>query len=350
MNVKQLMDTLQSTALWVTGITSYAEGDVYENLNSKGQTYPKMVFTLSTIGEDNVTGTIFYIDRLLTDNSNKIDIQSAGVTALNTFKLLLEDAVAELSFESDTKTPFTEQFADMCAGVYSQVTMNIALDLTCSDSASYTDKILSVTENGIYNSAGYNKVDVSVAAYYSQFREDVAYTMELEKKWDPSGTTRTLFRSDGKVKYLPEVDMSNITTAGQMLYGTYNLLYVPPLNLSNCTTFVGMFWHSEVIYVSAIDMSNAVGISEMFRDASELTYVEGFINLGQSFRNAQILDLSPTPRLTNESVQNVIDTVYDMIAGGKSIRPTIRLDRAVYANVTDEQKAQAAAKGWNITT
>ena len=83
-------------------------------------------------------------------------------------------------------------------------------------------------------------------------------------------------------------------------------------------------------------------------EVNKLTNLGGFTNLGKAFTSAQTLDLSYSP-LTNQSVQNLIDTVYDMNLNTQGGSAKLRLKQTVIDAMTDEQKSQLAAKGWTLT-
>lgn len=72
----------------------------------------------------NYNFTLYFVDRLTSDSSNKIDIQSTAIQVLTnivkSFADEYEDYV-ELA-ESVTYEVFTESFNDLCAGAYATVT------------------------------------------------------------------------------------------------------------------------------------------------------------------------------------------------------------------------------------
>ena len=74
------------------------------------------------------TFNLFYIDRLTADQKNKNEIQSVGLQVLgNILRTLMSYMdVSEARFQ-----PFTERFADECAGVYCTVTLTVPDDTSC---------------------------------------------------------------------------------------------------------------------------------------------------------------------------------------------------------------------------
>lgn len=167
MNLFQLIHTIKNTAGKANLVSSVKDGDVYENLNSGTQTYPVVNVTIDNITKDetgtsSVTMNIFYIDRLEDNNRNKTQVQSSAVTVLEQIMNKLEDEQA-FNFTSKTFYPFTEKFADLCAGSYVTCTLDLQLDTLC-DNDSFEPKTLNIQSNGVYDVAGYDEANVDVNA------------------------------------------------------------------------------------------------------------------------------------------------------------------------------------------
>lgn len=167
MNLFQLIHTIKNTAGKANLVSSVKDGDVYENLNSGTQTYPVVNVTIDNITKDetgtsNVTMNIFYIDRLEDNCRNKTQVQSSAVTVLEQIMNKLEDEQA-FDFTSKTFYPFTEKFADLCAGSYVTCTLELQLDTLC-DNDSFEPKTLNIQSNGLYDVAGYDEANVNVNA------------------------------------------------------------------------------------------------------------------------------------------------------------------------------------------
>ena len=167
MNLFQLIHTIKNTAGKANLVSSVKDGDVYENLNSGTQTYPVVNVTIDNItkeetGTSNVTMNIFYIDRLEDNCRNKTQVQSSAVTVLEQIMNRLEDEQA-FDFTSKTFYPFTEKFADLCAGSYVTCTLDLQLDTLCDDD-SFEPKTLNIQSNGLYDVAGYDEANVNVSA------------------------------------------------------------------------------------------------------------------------------------------------------------------------------------------
>ena len=76
--------------------------------------------------------TFFYVDRLLPDKSNEIEVQSLGIQTLNNIIRALEDkdACTETTY---TFQVFNQRFADLCAGAYCNVNLIVPVDGNCAE-------------------------------------------------------------------------------------------------------------------------------------------------------------------------------------------------------------------------
>lgn len=68
---------------------------------------------------------IFYVDRLLEDKSNQLDIQSAAIDSLREVVMNVSNDFIEC--KSATFTTFNERFNDSCAGAY--VSVSFVVDM-----------------------------------------------------------------------------------------------------------------------------------------------------------------------------------------------------------------------------
>lgn len=170
MNYYNLLRTLKSLSNTHSLVNDYAEGDVYEYMNSGMHKYPCIFMTMNNITSDsestNYNFTMFYIDRLISDGSNKINVQSIGVQVIKQILSKLFDIYPEIEISSTEYTPFTEKFADDCAGVFCQISLSDELDAASYEvdcvEQNFETKELTIKENGIYEVLGYDKVIVSI--------------------------------------------------------------------------------------------------------------------------------------------------------------------------------------------
>ena len=231
-------------------------------------------------------------------------------------------------------------------------------------------------------------------------QEAIDYSYELAKGWNPDGSTFNLFRNDRYMRFLPQLDTSNVTNMSNMFYdctalstipqldtsnvttmasmfaGCRALSTIPPLDTSNVTTMAGMFNMcivlstippldtsnvtnmSTVFYgctalstISHFDISKVTGMSNMFYGCSSVTFAL-FVNLGKSNLNT-----FPFEGLSNwgfgkeDKRQSLIDSLitysYDRASNGMPTA-TIKLSANTKALLTEEEIAQITAKGFTI--
>ena len=105
-----------------------------------------------------------------------------------------------------------------------------------------------------------------------------------------------------------------------------------------------MFYYSTVTSLPKWNFSNVTGYTGAFDGCTSLTTLAGFTGLKAN------LSLSDCP-LTVESINNVIDEMYDFNANGvtpSSEQGTLTLGATNINKLTDEQKAVATSKGWTL--
>lgn len=76
--------------------------------------------------------TFFYVDRLTSDASNQMEIQSVGIQTLDNIIRQLDEmgvwADREYTFQV-----FNQRFTDECAGVFTNITLDVPLTLVCPE-------------------------------------------------------------------------------------------------------------------------------------------------------------------------------------------------------------------------
>lgn len=76
--------------------------------------------------------TFFYVDRLTGDKGNQLEIQSVGIQTLDNILRRLDDLgmwVSRYTFQT-----FNQRFVDECAGVFTNVTIDIPISSVCPES------------------------------------------------------------------------------------------------------------------------------------------------------------------------------------------------------------------------
>lgn len=109
-------------------VNEYSEGDIYEYLNAGEHKYPCVFLTVTNIStslsSSSINFTLFYTDRLLENGSNKTAIQSTGIQVIKQILSKFKMKNDEYELTSANYTPFTEKFADMCAGVFCEISLD----------------------------------------------------------------------------------------------------------------------------------------------------------------------------------------------------------------------------------
>lgn len=137
------------------------EGDVYEWMNNHQHRYPAVNLTVQYVSSDidfqTINCEIIYMDRLMDDKSNRLNIQSTGMTLLKKGVIRLQE---EFDISGISYNPFTDKNKDLIAGCI--VTLNITLpeDFICDEDL--PRNILNITKNGKYDVTGYDEADVEV--------------------------------------------------------------------------------------------------------------------------------------------------------------------------------------------
>ena len=133
MNYLQFVNNVLETAKSHKLVYEVGEGDIYEHLNSGDHKYPCVFLTVQNIDYNGtqmtVTGSLFYVDALLSDTSNKLQIQATGMTTLQQIFMRLMDNYPDFELRTGRYTPFDEKFADLCAGVFSNFTVSFMDDI-----------------------------------------------------------------------------------------------------------------------------------------------------------------------------------------------------------------------------
>lgn len=77
--------------------------------------------------------TFFYVDRLKSDVSNQIEVQSVGIQTLDNILRGLEELDIFVTSSYSFQT-FNQRFLDECAGVFCNVSLQVPVDSLCSES------------------------------------------------------------------------------------------------------------------------------------------------------------------------------------------------------------------------
>ena len=235
-----------------------------------------------------------------------------------------------------------------------------------------------ITTNGTYNARndnldGYSEVEVATSG------------VDINDYFLKSNTTADIRTWITKI---PELDTSNITNMSSMFSGCKNLKELDTSNFdtskvtnmssmfANCSSLTNLdlsnFDTSKVTSMSsmfisaekletlyAMNAESVTNVYSMFIYANALVDFGGLINLGQSYSTTQsanyyhyTLDLSSCTKLTEQSLINVLNNLYDIASKGCKAQQLVLGSRNL-AKLTSEEGQQALsnaqAKGWTVS-
>lgn len=168
MTLYDTISLIEQIALQQPNVRTAKEGNVFDHLNANPSVeYAAVILTQGQHQQDEQFNhfrfSIFYVDRLLSDlDSNRIQIQSTGKEVLNN---IIRTLTAKFDAECDdiTYQPFTQRFADECAGVFASVVIDVPVDYLCAEDYADSDwesgkvvirnqiKSIDIISNGTYN-------------------------------------------------------------------------------------------------------------------------------------------------------------------------------------------------------
>ena len=222
----------------------------------------------------------------------------------------------------------------------------------------YEIKKIIITENGLYDSEfeAYKPVYVSVP--------QVAQGDTLKALLDTTKSAYYLFAKykgtsiDGLIYYnttanvsdmsymfyqcsnlttIPLLDTSKANDISYMFYDCTNLTAIPELNTSNATNMNAMFYNCRnLTTIPALDASNVTNMDNIFTNCSNLTEIH-MRGIREGF------DISASTLFTREALVEILNNLARL-----SFSRTLRMGSDNLAKLTDEDKAIATSKGWNL--
>lgn len=139
MTLKQCIQAFEMIAFQQPSVNMIVQNDIFRLNSCSDARYGVFGWTQGThttgIDSDliNYQFTFFYVDRLIEDKSNQIEIQSVGIETLD--NIIREMDSKGLFVESNyTMQTFNQRFLDECAGVFCNVTISVPVSSICSES------------------------------------------------------------------------------------------------------------------------------------------------------------------------------------------------------------------------
>ena len=188
------------------------------------------------------------------------------------------------------------------------------------------------------------------------------YSLKTIPQLDTNNVTNmnNMFYNCYSLKTIPQLDTNNVTNMDSMFYNCHSLTMIPQLNTGNVTNMSNMFVScSSLETVPQLDTSNVTSIVNMFANCSSLKTLGGLLNLGQAYKTTTSansysykVDLSSSPKLTEQSLINILNNLYDIKTKGCKAQQVV-LGSTNLAKLTSEEGqsalAQATAYGWTVS-
>ena len=161
---------------------------------------------------------------------------------------------------------------------------------------------------------------------------------------------------------LSSFNTSNVTDMRNMFYNCYSLvnLDLSSFNTSKVTNFYQTFSRCEkIVSIPKLNASMSTNVSNFAYYCTSLTDFGGLENLGQAYSTTSSanyynykLDLSTCTALTEQSLINVLNNLYDIKTKGCKAQQVV-LGSTNLAKLTSEEGqsalAQATAYGWTVS-
>ena len=222
----------------------------------------------------------------------------------------------------------------------------------------YEIKALEVTQNGVYDVGGeaYKPVRVNVpqtaqsgtlkavldatksASYLFEEYKGISVA-ELINPTDTSNVTKTdhMFENCRKLTTIPELDTYNVTSMQYMFKYCIGLTSIPILNTSKVTNMYGMFINCiNLISIPQLDVSNVDNFTNAFTACIKLEEIH-MRGIKASF------DISSSTLFTKEALLEIINNLATVTS-----TKTLKMGSTNLAKLTDEEKAIATNKGWQL--
>lgn len=135
-------------------------------------------------------------------------------------------------------------------------------------------------------------------------------------------------------------------TSGDFFKNCENLIEIPEIENTHYWKYFSSFAENckSLKTVSYLKLPNVTSVTNAFKGCVNLENIAGFEDLGKA--GTVTIDLSDSPKLTYQSVLNIINTVYDVSTSGYNC--TLTLHTNVFSQLTDTDKKLANSKGWLV--
>ena len=165
-------------------------------------------------------------------------------------------------------------------------------------------------------------------------------------------TMNYMFQDCSSLTTIPLINTSNVFSMDWIFRDCNSLTTIPQLVTSNVTSMIRMFYGCTsleslpILDCSKVNSNKGFFGSTFSNDFLNLTYLGGFKGLKIDWKDGN--GLNKCPNLTVDSLMNVINNLYDFVGNGSTTTRTLELGTTNLNKLTDEQKAVATNKGWEL--
>ena len=155
--------------------------------------------------------------------------------------------------------------------------------------------------------------------------------------------TANMFYECSSLTTIPQLDTSKVTMMNSMFFSCPSLTSIPQLDTHSVTDMSFMFAYcTSLTSVPLLDATSLTNADNMF--GNDFSPLNKFTDFGGLINLKVNLNLTPCPKLTHDSLMNVINEAADVTASPK----TLTLGTKNLNKLTDEEKAIATNKGWTL--
>ena len=169
-----------------------------------------------------------------------------------------------------------------------------------------------------------------------------------------------MFSNCTSLATIPQIDTSSVTNMSSVFSNCVHLATIPQLDTSSVTNMTYMFSDcARLATIPQLDGGKLTSVAYIFNNCKSLENFNGIINLGQAYLTTQSanysnykLVLSNSTKLTEQSIINILNNLYDIKTKGCNTQQVI-LGATNLAKLTSTEGqtalTNATAKGWTIS-
>lgn len=172
-------------------------------------------------------------------------------------------------------------------------------------------------------------------------------------------STSSLFNGKRTLTSINNISGADVTNANGMFGNCSYLVSVGDINFPNCTNYASLFSYSNrIVTIGAINCASCTSKFNYSDFPDVLENLGGFIDYGKALNssssaNTCSIQLNKPQNLTEQSIINVLNGLYDIKNLGVTTTQTVNFGPTNLSRLTSQEGqealANARAKGWTIT-